>query len=651
MIEGEDMRQENYEKVIRIRVFEEHILELFAQNKLSGTTHTYIGEEATAVAIMNYIKEEDVIFSNHRCHGHYLAYGGSEKQLLAEIMSKESGLCQGRGGSQHIHYKNFFTNGIQGGIVPNAVGVAFSQKYKNQNSKTIVFIGDGTLGQGVVYESINIAAIYDLPILFVIEDNQYAMSTKREDVIAGNIYDRIAGFGIQTFEIESTDVDELDCYFMTVNDYIETYRKPACAIVHNYRLGAHSKGDDTRDPNEIAEHKIKDPVYLIEKKIGKERVKEIYEEYKYRLVELTAKLESDTNIKICTPEIKTMQGKTKSFLPDKEKRYVDGIREAFRRQLEKNSFTLIMGEDIRDPYGGAFKATKSLSVSFDKQIINMPISEACMIGLAVGMSMSGILPVVEMMFGDFITLGFDQLLNHASKYAWIYSDGIKNPMIVRVPSGAKRGYGPTHSQSLEKYLVGIPCINIYALSPALDPEIVYMSIFDEIEKPTIIIENKKLYGQKTWRIKDGKFQDFNVNEKKNYGLPTIKFSLDMDSEPDVVAITYGGMLEDTIKAAEDLMIREEIQVDVVALGQLSPLPIQDIKSFCPDNVFIVVIEEGTKTAGIGAEIITQCCELGIGDRYFRVATPDMPIPNGLVLEKQIIPDKEIIISEIKRFIR
>ena len=637
-----------YEKVVQIRAFEELILDLFAQNKLSGTTHTYIGEEATAAAVMKYVSDHDTVFSNHRCHGHYLAYGGPARSLLAEIMSRESGLCGGRGGSQHIHYKNFFTNGVQGGIVPNAVGVAFASKLKNDKSNTVVFIGDGTLGQGVVYEAMNIASVYSIPVVFVIEDNQYAMSTKRADAIAGNIRDRISGFNIETVEIESTDVDELDAFFKTVFDRINLERKPICAIVHNYRLGAHSKGDDTRDPEEIEAHRRNDPVALIEKKIGKDEVERIYRDYKKQLESFVSELDNEPVSRV-EGYANTSIKPTASFLPKAEKRYVEGIREAFLHQLSENDRTVIMGEDLRDPYGGPFKATKGLSALYDKQIINMPISEACMVGLAVGMSMSGMLPVVEMMFGDFITLGFDQLLNHASKYAWVYGSEIKNPMIVRVPSGAKRGYGPTHSQSLEKFLIGIPCIKVFALSPILDPETAYRTVFQGISEPVVIIENKKLYGQKTWKAENGRYGDFTVTEYQSCGFPTVKLSIDPDSRPDYYAITYGGMLEDTLSAATRLMMEEEIQVDVISLGQLSPLPIQDLMACGLDggDASVIAIEEGTKTGGIGAEIIAQCCENHLGSRFFRIAAPDIPIPNGIALEKQIIPDAESIVKRIK----
>ena len=638
------MIPESYKTVIKIRAFEELILDLFGQNKLSGTTHTYIGEEATAAAIMRHVTEEDVIFSNHRCHGHYLAYGGPAEKLLAEIMSKESGLCQGKGGSQHIHYKNFYTNGVQGGIVPNATGVAFAKKLQHKSSNAVVFIGDGTLGQGVVYESLNIAAIYDIPVVFVIEDNAYAMSTRRQDAIAGDIKSRIEGFGIATHEIESTDVDELDAFFGKVFAQINATRKPVCAIVRNYRLGAHSKGDDTRDPTEVAAHRANDPLKLLETKIGADEVARIYAEFRAEFEAIEARLEDTPTIQVSVPTAPAApHGAT--LLPATEERYVEGIRRAFEARLAADPTLVIFGEDVADPYGGAFKATKGLSTAYPAQVFNMPISEACMVGLAVGLAMGGALPVVEMMFGDFISLGFDQLLNHASKYGWVYDTPV--PMVVRVPSGAKRGYGPTHSQSLEKFLVGIPCIKVLAASAATDPEKLYAQVFETLAEPNVIIENKMLYGQKTWNITDGSFGIFKVREASQAGYPTIRFSVDEAARPDAYAICYGGMVEETLQAAEELMMEDEIQVDVIVLTQLAPLPLTDIAALIPAKAPIFTVEEGTQTAGIGAELIASFAERGIGCAYARIATPDMPIPNGIALESQVIPGKDRIVSQIR----
>ena len=636
-----------YEKIIKIRAFEEYILKLFGQNMLSGTTHTYIGEEATAVAIMEFVKSEDTIFSNHRCHGHYLAYGGPEEKLFAEIMSKESGICQGRGGSQHIHYKKFYTNGIQGGIVPNALGVAMADKMQNRNANTIVFLGDGTLGQGVVYESLNIAAVYNLPVVFVVEDNQYAMSTKRSVMIAGDIKHRIEGFDIKTFDIESTDIEELLPFFAGVFEYVSEVRKPVCAVVHNYRLAAHSKGDDTRDAAEIAEYEKKDPALIAQQRIGEEKYNQIYNKYYCSFEQIVEKLKSESNIAIKLPEKRKIDNNI-SFQYNGNERCVELIRAAFKNELSNRNNVVFFGEDIREPYGGSFKATKGLSDLFDERVLNMPISEACMVGMAVGMALNKMIPVVEMMFGDFITLGFDQLLNHATKYSWVYGDkNIQVPMIIRLPMGAKRGYGPTHSQSLEKFLMGIPFLNIIALSPLHSPLEIYKTIFQNINLPTAVIENKKMYSERLLQIKDGYCGDFEVDEINQNGFSTFHLSFDLSEAPDYYLITYGGMVKDALDAATCLMMKYDIAVDIIVLSQLSPLPIDDIQKIVKKNSVLVTVEEGTRTNGIGSEIIAQCVDCNIGSRYIRIATPDLPIPNGLVLENQVVPNSDTIIKKLE----
>ena len=643
----------NYEKIIKIRTFEEHILDMFSRNMLSGTTHTYIGEEATAVAVMNHVKDSDTVFSNHRCHGHYLAYGGSERSLLAEIMSKESGLCQGRGGSQHIHYKNFYTNGIQGGIVPNAVGVGLANKLRKKNGNVIVFLGDGTLGQGVVYEAMNMAVICKVPVVFVIEDNAYAMSTKRKDAIAGDIRKRVEGFDIKCFDIESTDVDELDLFFRDVFGNIDIERMPVCAVVHNYRLGAHSKGDDTRDKNEVEAHWEFDPVKIVEKKIGSEVVSKLRVQYHSVLEKITAELMHESSITI-TPAKGNASGFADDFadaefmLKRGNVRCVEEIRDAFAKALKKNANILFIGEDIRDPYGGAFKVTKGLSEIDSERVINTPISEACIVGMSVGLALAGMIPVSEMMFGDFITLGFDQLLNHAVKYDWVYGGDVKVPMVVRVPSGAGRGYGPTHSQSLEKFLVGIPRLEVLALNRFIDAGKFYSKLLDNIEAPTVVIENKKMYAQSGFPIEDNRYRDFEVQVVNTTGFPTIHFSIDSSSEPEVFILTYGGGEEISLLAAEELMLRDEIQADVITLTRISPIPFDDLKKIIPRGCDIMTVEEGTVQNGVGAEIIARLAECDLGKRYYRVAMPNMPIPNGVILENQIMPNANIIIDTIRR---
>lgn len=240
---------------------------MFSQGKLSGTIHTCIGQEVSAVGVVSALNDNDIIVSNHRCHGHYLARYMDIIGLVSEIMGLESGICGGIGGSQHLYRDGFYSNGIQGGMVPAAVGMALSESKRNEDLISVAFIGDGTLGQGIVYESMNIASLWSVPILFVIENNMYAQSTHFSQNLSGEIAERPKAFGIRT-EIAENELSDIYSKSDDLVRYVRTERKPACLIVNTYRLAAHSKGDDDRDVNEINNWKAKDPMLLVRNSIA-----------------------------------------------------------------------------------------------------------------------------------------------------------------------------------------------------------------------------------------------------------------------------------------------------------------------------------------------------------------------------------------------
>jgi TPP-dependent pyruvate/acetoin dehydrogenase alpha subunit len=249
-----------YRRMFLIRRFEETLLELFSEGVLNGTTHCCIGQEANAVGVLEHLTPQDHVFSNHRCHGHYLAHTGDVFGLLAEIMGKAAGVCGGIGGSQHIGAPGFKSNGIQGGIVPAAAGIALAQKLRGGDRVSLVFIGDGTLGEGVVYETLNLAALWQLPLWIVLENNGWAQSTPLAHNLAGNMAARFAAFGIPVEELDSTDVEAIEQLAARTLAELRRARGPRATVLHTYRLCHHSKSDDNRPAQEVAGRWEREPL-------------------------------------------------------------------------------------------------------------------------------------------------------------------------------------------------------------------------------------------------------------------------------------------------------------------------------------------------------------------------------------------------------
>lgn len=295
-----------YEQLYTIRKFEETILEQFPRGVFYGTTHTYLGQEANAAGIISNLLGGDAIFSNHRCHGHFLAYGGDAASLFAELMGKQTGVSGGRGGSQHLHWKDFYSNGIQGGIVPQAAGMAFAEKVKGNHSIVTVFIGDGTLGEGVVYETLNMIGLWNVPLLIVVENNRIAQSTPTDLVFSGDFSLRFQAFNVEAVEIESSDVLEIQAISSELIDKIRRDNKSRALIVHTHRFGPHSKGDDTRPKDLIDGYRnTRDPLVIHRNRIKDDAVREIEKR-------IDQKIEDAFNQAISDPFPKLTKGAAKS---------------------------------------------------------------------------------------------------------------------------------------------------------------------------------------------------------------------------------------------------------------------------------------------------------------------------------------------------
>jgi TPP-dependent pyruvate/acetoin dehydrogenase alpha subunit len=256
-----------YFQMRMIRTVEEALLDLFSANEVFGTTHTCLGQEADAVAVLNAIdRERDLVWSNHRCHGHFIAYCGNVHGLIAEIMGRQGGVCGGRGGSQHLHWHNFASTGVQGGLLPAALGGAYAEK--SSGAISVVFLGDGTMGEGIVYECLNMAALWSLPVLIVVEDNGIAQTTPGALGIAGSITDRAGPFGIRSMHYKGTDADELHILATEAVDYVRLNGRPLWLHIETVRLGPHSKGDDTRGAVELEALRRHDPLLLYRTRVS-----------------------------------------------------------------------------------------------------------------------------------------------------------------------------------------------------------------------------------------------------------------------------------------------------------------------------------------------------------------------------------------------
>jgi acetoin:2,6-dichlorophenolindophenol oxidoreductase subunit alpha len=260
---------DHYRLVAGIRAFERLLLDQFALGRIGGTTHTCLGQEITAVAVTAALdRARDCVFSNHRGHGHFLAYCGEVLPLLAEILGRSDGVCGGRGGSQHLHWRNFYSNGVQGGSVGNGVGVALAEKKKRSGAVTCAWLGDGTFGEGLVYEAMNIASLWRLPVVFAIEANGIAQTTPTEMQLAGSLAARCRAFDIAAEEVSGADLAEALAAAARAVDATRAEQRPHAIISHAVRLGPHSKGDDTREPAWLQAAWTQDPVAALRRSAG-----------------------------------------------------------------------------------------------------------------------------------------------------------------------------------------------------------------------------------------------------------------------------------------------------------------------------------------------------------------------------------------------
>ncbi|NJB86672.1 2-oxoisovalerate dehydrogenase E1 component [Lewinella marina] len=639
---------------ILIRRTEEKLLQLFAEGKLNGTVHTCVGQEFSPVMIAPYLQEDDFVVSNHRGHGHFIARTGDVKGLIAEVMGRSTGVSKGMGGSQHLTAHRYLSNGIQGGMVPVAAGVALSDKVLGNKNISVAFVGDGTLGEGIFYETMNLAGIWQLPLLIVVENNGYAQSTSFKQTFSGSLGQRVEGFGLQYFCGSTFDLDVLD---ETARVAVAAARSgsPVVLEIETYRLNSHSKSDDNRREAEVAEYRKNDPINRFAESYPDE-FGDLVSAADAIIAAAAAEAEQDPIQEGCHPAWPRIPSvATEAWKPLSERsdaRFNELIYESLKEQFETNDRTILIGEDIQDRtefteknYGGAFKVTRDLSTLFPGRVRNTPISEAAITGIGTGLAVGGMQPIVEIMFGDFMTLTLDQLLQHAAKFHAMYGGRVNVPLILRTPMGGRRGYGPTHSQSLERFFLGIPGLNVVALNHRISPKTIYEALFQNGNSPTVVIENKILYTRSLNRSTPAGFLremtqgDFPVYRMRPAGVA-----------PQVTILCYGGMLEEAERAVEQAFDEHEILGEIICPTLLHPYDPAALITSVESSRKLVVVEEGTSFAGFGAEAIATVSAAATHQVAVKRLGFDGVIPCSLPGEIQLLPGAEAIVNAIKELV-
>jgi pyruvate/2-oxoglutarate/acetoin dehydrogenase E1 component len=322
------------------------------------------------------------------------------------------------------------------------------------------------------------------------------------------------------------------------------------------------------------------------------------------------------------------------------------LNNALHQMMRDDGRVIIMGEDILDPYGGAFKVSRGLSDAWPERVYTTPISENGFVGVAAGMSMGGLRPVVEIMFGDFLMLAADQVLNHIAKYRWMYNDQVQVPITIRAPMGGGRGYGPTHSQTVEKHFIGVPGLRVVAPSPFHDPGALLRHCVLGTDDPVLFIENKLMYSRPL-RVSDDMGRIGHMYVRTSAGpTPTVSLSYDPFEEADLTIVAYGGMAEAAQSAAETVMMDEEVCAEVIIPSSLNPLDLSPIVESLSRTGRLMVCEEAGRTAGWGGEVIrrvtTESFET-LRAAPVHVGARDLPIANTRSLEDVILPQREDLV--------
>jgi pyruvate dehydrogenase E1 component beta subunit/2-oxoisovalerate dehydrogenase E1 component len=638
-------------QMLRIRRFEEKCAELYAHEKIRGFLHLYIGEEAIAVGAMAALSPEDEIVATYREHGHALARGLSMGGILAEMFGRTNGCSRGRGGSMHLFDKelNFFGgNAIVGAGLPLATGLAMANKKTQDSAVSVCFFGEGAVAEGEFHESLNLAALWGLPVLFICENNGYAMGTALAlSESETNITKKSESYGIKSRQVDGMNVVDVEAATQEAIEYIRTNSKPYFLECQTYRFRGHSSFDGQlyRNKEEIAQWEKKGPVKRLLQWL---RDNSHIEDAELETIENEIQLEIEEAIKFSeSGKLEPLADLCKDVYspPQKEEEtlaesstsqtltYREALRAAIEEALTKDERVFLMGEDV-GRYGGCYAVSKGLLETFGpERIIDTPLCESGFVGVGIGAALGGMRPIVEVMTVNFSLLAMDQIVNTAATLRHMSGGQFNVPVVFRMACGAGKQLAAQHSHSWENLYAHIPGLKV--LSPGTHTDARHMlaqALADP--DPVILFEHVMLLNE-----------EGEVRDKPE--APMSKALVRREGS-DISLVTYGGSLKKALAAADQLSA-QGVSAEVIDLRCLRPLDKNTILQSVAKTHRAVIIDEGWYTGSLAGEVSAIIMEEGfwsLDAPVKRVCTAEVPIPYPAHLEQAALPQIESIVSTV-----
>ncbi len=632
-----------YKNLLLPRMIEEKMLVLLRQGKISKW-FSGIGQEAIAVGSTIALEDDEWIMPMHRNLGVFTSRKMPLHKLFMQWQGNKEGYSKGRERSFHFGTKEHHICGMISHLGPQlaiADGVALAYKLRKENKVSVAYTGDGGTSEGDFHEALNVAAVWDLPIIFIIENNGYGLSTPvNEQYRCKNLVDKAIGYGMESVRIDGNNVMTVYDTIKGVREYCIREQKPYLIECMTFRMRGHEEASGTKYvPKELFEEwGRKDPIknfeqYLTAAQVLNEmQIADIRNEFKqhieselqiaYQANEIVADTDEELNDVYAVKMIDDSNKMTvKNLEHSSEIRFIDGIKQALHQSMLEHHNLILMGQDIAE-YGGAFKITEGLLEEFGKdRVRNTPLCESAIVGAALGLSLEGFKSVMEMQFADFVTAGFNQVVNNLAKinYRWNQNADV----VIRMPTGAGVAAGPFHSQSNEAWFTHVPGLKVVYPSTPHDAKGLLIAAIND-PNPVLYFEHKALY------------RSVSGNVPEEYYEVEIGKANIVNEGDDISIITYGAAVHWALDYAKEY---EDISIEIIDLRTLLPLDYDAIKNAVAKTGKILLLHEDTLMGGIGGEIsawITEHCFEMLDAPVLRCASLDTPIPFNSNLENNFL---------------